>query len=350
MNVSPFQPEALPHFDAEFQRAALASVRPEYSQAAHVGDCREAFGYVTPSRVRQSKAVRSALATSEASGLVSVPTTQTGGLSPSSKGLSGPVAASNAAAGVEGLKRELGAFVLDSAARRHSGLRMAVGFAARAHAVSEKGHRSDVAWMVTLTFAGTNADWRPTHLTGALSAFRMWCKRKGFACRYVWVAELQQRGVIHYHIAAWLPVGVSMPFWDTKGWWSHGMSNRIRARHATAYLMAYLKKDQIAERGALPKGARNYGVGGLDHSLRRARRWLRLPAFVQGNSSIHDDWRRAVGGGWIDPDGVRFESEFTSVLVGGVRCLLRVCEHPRSIEAAGPFSWLTDGAVSVAVH
>jgi hypothetical protein len=270
-----------------------------------------------------------------ARGLVSVPTTPT-------RGLDAALSHANAQADAKHLQKVLGAFALDRAGRRASGLRMAVGFAARAHAVSEKGHRTDKAWMVTLTYAGTNDDWRPEHLTRAMDAFRVWCKREGFACRYVWVAELQKRGVIHYHVAAWLPRGVRMPKWDERGWWHCGMSNTIKAKHATAYLMAYLKKGDLEARGSLPKGARNYGVGGLDHSLRRARRWLRLPSFVQANSSIHDTWHRATGGGWTAPDGRHFASEFAQVSVGGVRCLARVARHERSIEAAGPFSWVAD--------
>ena len=241
------------------------------------------------------------------------------------------------------------AFQIDKAALRFTNLRMAVGFAARAHAVSLKGHRSDVPWMVTLTYAGDNDAWRADHLKNAINTFRKWCKRNGAECRYVWVAELQKRGVIHYHIAAWLPKRLGMPKWDNHGWWPHGMTNTLKARHATAYLMAYLKKGDLEARGSLPKGARNYGVGGLDHSLRRARRWLRLPSFVQANSSILDDWRRCVGGGWLSPSGQHFVSEFRSVFVGGARCLQRVALHARSIDASGPFSWLSDRAAAFAL-
>jgi len=285
-----------------------------------------------------------AVAERAALGLVSVPTTHT-------RGLPHELVAANVASAQREARQALGAFELDAAARRYSGLRMSVGFAARAHAVSRKGFRDDAAWMVTLTYAGDNDAWKPEHLTRAMTAFRNWCKRSGFECRYVWVAELQKRGVIHYHIAAWLPKGIAMPKWDKRGWWDYGMTNTLKARHATAYLMAYLKKGDLEARGSLPKGARNYGVGGLDHSLRRARRWLRLPAFVQANSSIHDDWKRAVGGGWTAPSGEHFASEFAQVFVGGTRCLVRVAKHARSIEAGGPFSWLTDrDAASAVVH
>jgi hypothetical protein len=287
----------------------------------------------------------SEVAQREALGLVSVPTTRPRGLAPE-------LVEANTRAGRSELQRALNVFEVDKAGRRYSGLRMAVGFAARAHAVSAKGHRSDKAWMVTLTYAGDNSAWKPEHLTTAMNTFRKWCKREGFACRYVWVAELQERGVIHYHIACWLPRGIAMPKWDRRGWWPYGMSNTLKAKHATAYLMAYLKKGDLEARGALPKGARNYGVGGLDHSLRRARRWLRLPVFVQGNSSIWDDWKRAEGGGWVAPSGERFCSEFTTAFVGGVRCLVRVARHAtvwgEGQAPSGPFSWLSDRSKALA--
>lgn len=340
-----FVAENLPHWDA--LDVALSEsgernpVRAEFSLAAHASD-RAMHARVTPSRARQARASAVA-ARGAAPGLVSVPTTPTGGLS-------APLAAAEVAANGAALQKELGAFALDAAKLRFSHLRMSVGFAARAHAVSEKGARSDVAWMVTLTYAGDNSDWRAEHLTRAMDAMRRWCGRKGFAMRYVWVAELQQRGVIHYHAVFWLPLGVSMPQWDRKGFWPHGMTNTLKAKHATGYLMAYLKKGDLESRGSLPKGARNYGVGGLDHSLRRARRWLRLPAFVRGNSSIWDNWKRATGGGWISPEGECFASEFAQVFVAGVRCLRRVCTHAVGIQANGPFSWLGDRAVALSFH
>lgn len=204
------------------------------------------------------------------------------------------------------------------------------------------------AWMVTLTYRGTNADWRADHLKECWHRFRAWCNRQGLRARYVWVAELQQRGTIHYHAVIWLPVGVRCPAFDSRGWWPHGMTNRKAVRHsAVGYLMKYLSKGTEVGAGSFPKGARLYGVAGLDHAGRRARRWLRLPAFVQGNSSIFDEWRRLPGGGWASPAGVRFVSEFEPAIVGGRRCLLRVATHPRAIEAAGPFCWVGDQARSV---
>lgn len=232
------------------------------------------------------------------------------------------------------------AFVPDKVLTRLARLRRAVGFAARGHCVSERGRRDDQCLMITLTYAGTNDDWSPKHISAFMTHVREWCRRHGLSCRYCWVAELQKRGVIHYHVALWVPRGVKLPRPDDQGWWCHGMTRIEVARAAVPYLLKYLSKGAGDTLGSFPKGSRIYGVGGLEYSLRRARRWLGLPAFVQARSDIGDDWRRAQGGGWISPAGEIFPSEFARVWVGLAWGLERVLDHGRPFEACGPFSWV----------
>lgn len=238
----------------------------------------------------------------------------------------------------EALAKDVGAFRTDPGTNRLARLRRSVGFGARAHSVSERGHRTDVAWMVTLTYRGVD-DWRPDHVTNAVNAMRKWLARMGLACRYVWVAEMQKRGAIHYHLCVWLPRGQRMPKWDTRGWWPHGMSQRVVARNAIGYLLKYLSKGTDL---AFPKGARVHACGGLEHSLRRAKRWLGLPRFVQRLSSTSDKWERAEGGGWTAPDGSHFASEFRQVLVGPERYIQRVLTHAgiEGFDPSGPYSWM----------
>ena len=332
---------------------ALLEVRPDFS-AATIDDDRAQRAQTTPSRARHARAasVASGALNARSAGLVLVPTTCIGAPALSKFGLSPETVIANVVARRDALKDELEAFSLDAPLRRLAMLRMAVGFAARGHAVSERGHRSDVPWMVTLTYR-PGVEWDAKHLSACMLKARNWCVRKGFVFRYVWVAEIQDgkrradgigRNVVHYHAVIWLPVGVRAPHFDRRGWWPHGMSRKdappVGVSNPVGYLLHYLKKDK--DLSAMPKGARAYGVGGLDHSLRRARRWLRLPAFVQGNSSIHDEWRRATGGGWIAPTGEVFQSEYEIVHINSERCLRRVVTHHRSIEASGPFSWVTD--------
>jgi len=320
--------------------AVRFKARPEWSLSAHLGD-RAERGIDTPIRARQQRAHKAATAVcgATAPGLVSVP---------SSFQTSPEVDALEAA-------QHLDCLLLTDAAkakRRLMKLRMSIGMAARGHAVSEKGCRSDQAWMVTMTYR-PGVDWSPKDVAAALLSYRNWCRSKGIACRYVWIAEIQDgkrradgvgRQVIHYHAVVWLPAGVRAPHFDRRGWWPHGMTRTdppVQSKNPVGYLLHYLKKDK--ELSAMPKGARAYGVGGLDHAMRRARRWLGLPAFVQGNSDVHDQWKRATGGGWLSPCGVVYPSEFQRVKVGGIDALQRVCTHARSIEASGPFTWIERG-------
>lgn len=263
----------------------------------------------------------------------------------------------------------LDAFLIDKQARRLAMLRRSVGFAARASNVSERATPGEECLMVTTTYDGTNEDWQPRHISEFMKKVRRWLESRGMDCRYVWVAELQGRGVIHYHVALWVPQGVrlplpDLPYMDKAGrqqppMWPHGMTRIEVARAAVPYLLKYLSKQTSKTFGEFPRGARIYGVGGLDHAARRARRWLALPAFVQGNSSMYDQWTRAPRdglrrGGWLSPSGEHFVSEFTRVQVGGRDALKRVCRHARSLREfsvlpeedgrgpSGPFAWLSD--------
>jgi hypothetical protein len=220
----------------------------------------------------------------------------------------------------------VGGFEPDPEASRFARLRMKVGAAAR----WMLGHPVGVerVWLVTLTYAGTNADWQPRHVSDAIKAHRAWCREQGHPCRYVWVAELQKRGVIHYHLAIWLPAGVVCPKWDACGWWPHGMTNRVEAQHAVGYLMSYLSKGDKATRDGLPKGARAHGRGGLGEG-RAFMRWLSYPTWIQERAQWWERWSRSEGGGWEAPSGERFRSEFARTWIGHAWHLVRVCAHDR---------------------
>lgn len=149
-------------------------------------------------------------------------------------------------------------------------------------------------WFVTLTYRGVD-DWRPRHLSDAIRAFRHWCKQRGCKPQYTWVAELQQRGAVHYHLAIWLPAHLSCPMWDraTKTlapFWPHGMTNRAIARNAVGYLMKYMSK--VGAYHVYPKGCRIYGAGGLESENRSIRTWLNLPTWVKQLHGVGEVTRR----------------------------------------------------------
>lgn len=204
--------------------------------------------------------------------------------------------------------------------------------------------------MLTATYRA-GAVWEPGHVRDWLHRVRKWCQRRRVGFRYVWVAELQEKrgarrkeraeALVHYHVAIWLPEGVQLPFSDAQGWWPHGDTRTEWARAAVPYLMKYLSKGSDTLR--LPNRCRMHGAGGLEHVMRRARRWLGLPAFVRARSDIHDDWRPARGGGWCDPEGTAIPSEWQRTWLGDAWGLLRVADYGRPFAADGPFTWLRRG-------
>ena len=278
-----------------------------------------------------------------ASGLVSVSTT--------CKGL--PVVVAMAQSTIE----------IDKQQVRVTRLRKSLGVAAKQ--LHNLGSKRQKVWMLTLTYAGDNSAWRPEHISRYLDALRKWhyaatgCKK----VRYAWVAELQQRGVIHYHVIVWLSAALTPPKPDTPwrridkrgntfhepAMWPHGMSNRMRSTAPVAYLMKYASKIESKNVGTFPHGARIHGAGGLDESGRCIRRWVLWPAYVQGNAAVSDRFKPAPGGGFINHEtGELLLPEFAPT-GGGFQSFIRIRTTPRRIDPSGPFSWLPNPSNSAAV-
>lgn len=229
-------------------------------------------------------------------------------------------------------------------------MRRGIGFAARGHAVGAvvPGFRDEYVAMVTLTYQDLDG-WQPRHIADEfLKRARAYFKAAGVPFRYVWVGELQKRGALHYHVAIWMPRGCTLPKPDQAGWWDHGATRIEAARDAVAYLMKYMSKGTDAAK--FPKGARMHGAGGLEVAIRRARRWLGLPGFVKARADIHDNWTRGgepagggvrvVGGGWSDPDGCHWPSEYARAWLGDQWGLKQTHAYSRPFEAHGPFTWI----------
>lgn len=196
------------------------------------------------------------------------------------------------------------------AEKRVKRLKRSVWASGHLHGIPQKGHRPMVCWFVTLTYAKADS-WEPRHIKRSVDAFRRWCYRRGYPCKYTWVAEIQpgrlQRtgdAVVHFHAIIWLPVGVRMPHWDEsevmssgrvrEPFWPHGMTNTEKAKAGVGYLMKYLSK--LGELTVFPEGLRLYGVGGLDHLARDVRAWYNLPEWV----------KNMYGVGSIQRQGTRF--------------------------------------------
>lgn len=242
---------------------------------------------------------------------------------------------------------------IDKHQARVTRLRKGLGIAAKQ--LHNQGPANQRIWMQTLTYAGTNASWRPEHISRYLDALRRWhYSRTGSnKVRYAWVAELQQRGVIHYHVIVWLAGGLTPPkpdtAWRRKGrcgvvtvepaMWPHGMSNRLKSTAPVAYLMKYASKIESKNVGRFPHGARIHGAGGLDKTGRDIRRWVLWPSYVQANSSVGEPWKPCLGGGYQNQETGEIVISDWAPTGGGYTTFIRIGRGPRRIEPDGPFSW-----------
>lgn len=167
--------------------------------------------------------------------------------------------------------------------------------------VKETMRRSGSKWravFVTLTYR-PGVEWSPSHMTNFAACVRVWGERQGVKVGYLWVAEMQKRGAVHYHAVIWIPSRLQLPRPDRRGWWKHGSSNvQSVKRNAVGYLMKYVSKG-AGDAPDFPKGLRICGSGGLDAMARDEFHYWRLPRYVRDAVSIGERCTRAPGGGWV---------------------------------------------------
>jgi len=206
---------------------------------------------------------------------------------------------------------------VDPAVSRLQRMRRRVLTGARLHVSQVQRWR---AAMLTLTYRADVA-WDGRHVSECLRNVRQWLKRRGVACRYVWVLETTKAGKPHYHVVIWLPLGVKIPKLDLAGWWPHGMTRMEWARCAVGYISKYVSKGQ--EGVKLPFGARMYGVGGLTGEALAEARWWALPVWLRDSVKIGEKVRRRVGGGWLNHDtGELLRSPWRVIFSGGVTWII----------------------------
>ena len=99
------------------------------------------------------------------------------------------------------------------------------------------------------------------------SKFTTWLKRVLGAdlIAYAWVAELQKRGAVHYHLIVYTKKGASIPFpdraWGRKNYiaWKWGYTKVEKAR-LPQYLASYVSKEYQKDYYRFPKNARGFGI------------------------------------------------------------------------------------------
>ena len=221
--------------------------------------------------------------------------------------------------------------LLDREKSRLNRLRCSVLTAARLHVAQRP--RWKVA-MLTLTYR-PDVDWAAGQISDVVRHVRQYLKRRGIQMRHAWVQEFTKKGRPHYHLLLWLPLGITLPKPDKRGWWPHGMTKIEWARNAIGYIAKYASKADSLFPPA--KGARMHGNGGVTFDPvmcdkggtvepfevpgRLEQRWWKLPGWLREGVEPSDRIRRAPprsGGGHINPStGEVYSSPWVVIFKGG---------------------------------
>lgn len=170
--------------------------------------------------------------------------------------------------------------------------------AARLHVQSKPSWR---VVMVTPTYA-PGQYWCSHDITRLVKCIRQWLARRSIEMRYVWVMEYTKKGKPHYHMLVWLPLGITLPYPDKRGWWTKGWTNQEWAKNAIGYIAKYASKGSSLVQYV--RGARHHGNGGMEGEALLEQRWWKLPGWMRGIVEPSDRVRRGAKGvgGYVNPE------------------------------------------------
>lgn len=170
--------------------------------------------------------------------------------------------------------------------------------AARLHVQSKPNWR---VVMITPTYA-PGEYWCSKDITRLVKCIRQWLSRKGIEMRYVWVMEYTKKGAPHYHMLVWLPLGITLPYPDKRGWWTKGWTNQEWAKNAIGYIAKYASKGSALVQYV--RGARHHGNGGMEGEALLEQRWWKLPVWMRDLATPSDRVRRGAKGmgGYVNPE------------------------------------------------
>lgn len=158
--------------------------------------------------------------------------------------------------------------------------------------------------MITLTLR-PGVSWQPQMMRDFMLSFRK--RLKGGLLAYAWVAEMQQRGAVHYHLLALVKRGTNVPYADKSGLWPWGSTKTETAR-SVWYICKYTSKGDNAT--PLPYRLRLFSVWIVPNVTNELERWeFRLsscPKFIRDlllDAYPLWKWKRGVGGYDISPPG-----------------------------------------------
>jgi hypothetical protein len=173
--------------------------------------------------------------------------------------------------------------------------------------------------VVHLTYR-PGAYWRPLHITEFIAVVKKHLKKDLLG--YTWVAEMQKRGAVHYHVVLAVRPGVRIPKPDLAGWWPYGSTTVEKKRRPLGYLMDYWRK--IRQKRGYPRGIRIFAVVWFQWAAGGDSRFLlalwTLPAWLldridQFVAILQRILPRRVGGGEWEWMGRRFRSPWRLMMI-----------------------------------
>lgn len=154
--------------------------------------------------------------------------------------------------------------------------------------------------MVRLSYA-PGYDWKPLQISHLITKIHYELRDNLIA--YSWVAELQERGAVHYHLLMIVKRGTDIPYFDDAAWWIYGSTHHCTAR-SPFYICSYTAKKNYQKFGVFPKNLRMFAIwiapGLVSSSARRLLRLTALPSWVARIARAVDDFKAMChpGGGW----------------------------------------------------
>jgi hypothetical protein len=146
-----------------------------------------------------------------------------------------------------------------------------------------KASPTDVDYVVAHLTYRPGVCWRPLHISEFIKVVKRHLKKQLLG--YAWVAEMQMRGAVHYHVVLAVQRGVKIPKPDLAGWWPFGSTTVGKKRKPLGYLMDYWNK--IRQKRGYPKGIRIFAVVWFEWAAGGDSRFLvalwSLPEWVLGH-------------------------------------------------------------------
>lgn len=155
--------------------------------------------------------------------------------------------------------------------------------------------------MVTLTYR-PGEDWKKNDIREFMLDTRQVLGKR--LVGYSWVAEMQLRGAVHYHVLLLVKKGTNIPMPDKSGLWDRGMS-KIATAKSPFYIVTYTGKE-YQKLGDFPKGLRLFAVWIDEKIVNKGSYWTFKMSAIPGwfqliVGSIGDldaKYGRSWGGGW----------------------------------------------------